>query len=306
MMQAIELEKAPFYPLDESNSADPVSVVKARAGDFERVYPLFEDFGISRITKEDWRHLFARNWDSSEDYYGYVLDQGGDVKGFLGLIFSERIINGHREKFCNMTSWTVKQESRGHSLQLLLEALKLGNCTFTNFTPSVGVASILRKLGFTELEAGAQVLLPVPGFSLVRTSYSALLDIDEIGKRLSETDRKIFTDHRGFNCRHLLISDGEEYCYLVLKNRSYKRLPFARVQYLSNPELFASSIDALRTNLCWRLKVAGLIVENRYVDGRTFSYSKAYPQQCPTFFKSVSVSARDIDTLYSEMILLHD
>lgn len=165
---------------------------------------------------------------------------------------------------------------------------------------------MLKKLGFTELESSEQILLPVPGFSSARTSYRCLVDLDEIGERLSEKDRKIFTDHRGMDCRHVLISNAEKYCYLIVKNRSYKRLPFARVHYLSNPELFASGIDALRMNLCWRLKVAGLIIDSRYVGGRAFVYSRAYPQQCPTFFKSESVSASDMDTLYSEMVLLHD
>ena len=306
MMQAIELEKTPVDSSGAFDSANAVKIVKARGDDFERVYPLLQDFGISRITKDHWRLLFTRNWDSPQDYCGYLLEQGGEVKGFLGLLFSERTINDRRETFCNMTSWMVKQESRGHSLKLLLEALKLKDCTFTNFTPSTGVASILKRLGFVELQANEQILLPVPGFSYERTSYRCLVDLDEIRERLHETDRKVFADHRKLDCRHVLISDGEEYCYLIVKNRSYRRLPFARVHYLSNPELFVASIDALRTNLCWQLKVAGLIVESRYVDGRTFSYSRAYPQQCPTFFKSERVSARDIDTLYSEMILLHD
>jgi hypothetical protein len=306
MMQTIELEEAPFEHRGGLNSANTVKVVKAHPDDFERVYPLLQDFGISRLTKDHWLRLFTKNWDSAEAHCGYLLEQGGEVKGFLGLLFSERTIKGRLEKFCNLTSWMVKQESRPHSLQLLLEALKLRDCTFTNFTPSTGVASILKKLGFIELQSSEQILLPVPGFSYQRTSYRCLVDLGEIQERLSEADRKIFTDHRDLDCRHVLISDGEKYCYLILKTRSYKRLPFARVHYLSNPELFASSIDALRTNLCWRLKVAGLMVENRYVGGRAFSYSRNYPQQCPAFFKSDSVGPGDIDTLYSEMILLHD
>jgi hypothetical protein len=250
--------------------------------------------------------LFTTNWDSPENHCGYLLEHDGEVKGFLGLLFSERTVHGGLEKFCNMTSWIVKQEARGHSLKLLLEALKLKDYTFTNFTPSHDVATILQKLGFTELQGSEQILLPVPGFSYARTSYRCVFDIEEIGRRLNDVDRKIFTDHQGFNCRHVLVSEGDRYCYLIFKNRVYKRLPFARVHYLSNRELFASSIDSIRTNLCWRLKVAGLMVNSRYVDGQGFSYSRPYPQQCPTFFKSGSLRASDIDTLYSEMILLHD
>lgn len=134
-MQAFVLQKAPAALQVGSDSANAVKIAKARIADFERVYPLLQDFGISRITKDHWRRLFTRNWDSPEDYCGYLLDQDGEVKGFLGLLFSERTINGRLEKFCNMTSWMVKQESRGHSLQLFLEALKLKDCTFQTSRP---------------------------------------------------------------------------------------------------------------------------------------------------------------------------
>src|ERR1700741_4322918 len=109
-MQVVELLRAP-----EAIAAqvDGVTIEKAFPDDFERVYPLFEDFGISRLTRNHWHRLFTKNWDSTEDYCGYLLEQRGEVKGFLGLIFSERPINGGREKFCNMPSWTVKQEARG-------------------------------------------------------------------------------------------------------------------------------------------------------------------------------------------------
>src|SRR6476659_5760308 len=120
-MQAIELEKAEVDSRGAFNSANAVKILKARGDDFERVYPLLQDFGISRITKDHWRRLFTKNWDSPFDYCGYLLEQGSEVKGFLGLLFSERTINGRRETFSNMTSLMVKRESRGHSMQLLLE-----------------------------------------------------------------------------------------------------------------------------------------------------------------------------------------
>jgi hypothetical protein len=118
-------------------------------------------------------------------------------------------------------------------------------------------------------------------------------------------DRAIFDDHRSF-ARHVLISSQNDYCYLVFKNRVYRHLPFARAHYVSNRPLFREAVDSVRHKICWRLKVAGLMIDERYLGDGNFNFSSSYPPQGPAFFKSGTVSGNDIDTLYSEMILLHD
>src|ERR1041385_5631266 len=139
-----------------------LTIQKAVSDDFERVYPLFEAFGDTQIPKESWQKIFAPPWKSPEDFCGYLLLENNDVRGYLGLIFSERLIDCKPEKFCNMTSWVVRQEFRSHSMLLLLESLKLKNYTLTNFKASPTVATLLNKLGFTSFPLDQIVLLPFP------------------------------------------------------------------------------------------------------------------------------------------------
>ena len=282
-----------------------LTVEKATGSDFERVHPLLREFDVPRLTREDWRRLFTSNWKSPEDFCGYLLLSDGRVEGFLGLLFSTRTINGKTEKFCNMTSWIVRDQYRSQSLRLLLEALKLKDYTFTNFTPSPTVSRILRQLGFTELKTNERILFPALNGSAGRSKYQCCLGLETIRGELSKADRAIFDDHRNLPCRHLLVSSDDDYCYLVFKNRMHRRLPFARAQYVSNGRLFKEAAGSVRNQICWKLKVAGLIVGDRYLNSASLSYSRSYPEQCPTFFKSSTVAERDIDTLYSEMILLH-
>lgn len=281
-----------------------VTIERATAADFERVYPLLLDFDIPRFTKDHWQRIFNNTWHSPEDYCGYVLFQDGEVKGFLGLLFSRRLIGGRSEKFCNMTSWIVREECRSQSLRLLLELMKLKDYTLTNFTASQTVAAVLRKLGFSELDTTHQILFPNP--AALRSKASCYVDADQIREQLSEQDRAIFDDHHQLDCRHLLIASADDYCYLILKNKVHRHLPFARIHYLSNQQLFLKTIDAVRTQVCLRLRVAGLLVDQRYLSEQQFGYSQLYPQQCPAFFKSSTVTADQIDTIYSEVILLHD
>lgn len=302
--QAVEVLNSKEH--SQARQMPSVVIEKAVASDFERIYPLLLEFKVPGINREDWRRLFTSNWKSPEDFCGYLLLVNSEVKGFLGLLFSTRTINGRLEKFCNMTSWIVRNEHRNQSLRLLLEGLKLPGYTFTNFTPSPNVAAILRKLGFTELKTSEQILFPNPSAVLDNSKYRSIFDLEDVRARLSESDRTIFDDHRHLPCRQLLIASENDYCYLVLKNRAHRHLPFARVHYVSNRKLFREVIEAVRNKICWKMKVAGVILNENYLDGARFNYSRAYPQQCPVFFKSGTVGENDIDTLYSEMILLHD
>jgi hypothetical protein len=293
------------HPLTQT-LADGVRIEQAVSEDFERVYPLLLEFNIATISKDDWRRLFTPNWPSPEDFCGYLLLANGEVKGFLGLLFSRRTINGRAEKFCNMTSWIVRDDSRSQSLRLLTELLKLKDYTVTNFTASKTVAAILPKFGFTELPTSQQLLFPIPSAVLGRSKFRCSFDREEIRSRLDQSDRDIFDDHTQLDCRHLVITSGDQYCYLVVKNRVYRHLPYARVHYLSNRALLAEALDSVRTKICWRLRVAGLMVDERYLDGHSFRYAKPLGPACAAFFKSSTSTKNDIDTLYSEMILLHD
>ncbi|MFN2512396.1 MAG: hypothetical protein ABR568_13390 [Pyrinomonadaceae bacterium] len=290
----------------EQNLGNLITIEKAVGEDFERVYPLLLEFNVPGITREDWLRLFTNNWRSSEDFCGYLLLGDGEVKGFLGLLFSTRTINGKREKFCNLTSWIVREQYRNHSLRLLLEALKLQSYTITNFTPSNTVAAILKKVGFTEMETAHRILFPIPSAFMGHSNHRCVFDLENIRHELNERDRAIFDDHCHLPCRHVLISSENDYCYLVFKNKVHRHLPFARSHHVSNRPLFRSAIDSVRNKICWKLKIAGLMVDERYLGGSRFKYSSEYPQQCPAFFRSATVGHDDIDTLYSEMILLHD
>jgi len=282
------------------------TIKKAVSEDFERVYPLLRSFGNSSISKEDWKRIFDNPWKTTEDFCGYLLLKDGNVKGYLGLIFSRRTLDDKTEKLCNMTSWIVDEDSRSTSLLLLLELLKLKDYTLTNFTASPTVATILKKLGFKEFHVDQRVLLPIPQFALPRRRNRCDFDLQVIRTKLGGNDLTIFDDHQGLKCLHLLLESDNSYCYVVLKKTKRKNLPFAKVHYLSNVNVFHQSMDSLVANICVHFRVFGVMVDERYIQGRKFRASMKYPHQRKAFFKSNSVANENrIDTLYSELVILH-
>lgn len=281
------------------------TVEKATSKDFERIHPLLLRFNVPRITKADWRKIFTNHWDAPEGFCGYMLLKNGTAKGYLGAIFSRRVIDGEVEKFCNMTSWIVDKDCRGQSLALILELLKLKQYTITNFTPSRNVSAILQKLGFTPIETQQQLVPTVPSLVLKKGDYRCEFDLAVISKKLNDEDLRIFRDHQNFDCEHVLILSGDDYCYLLVKKVYRRRLPFANVHYLSNLTLLASAMDSVKLKICLNLQVVGLVVAERYLNGHQFKHARKYPIEHAAFYKSAKLSPGKIDTLYSEMILLH-
>lgn len=282
-------------------------IERATTEDFERVYLLLLKFNATDISKEEWRKLFTKHWKSPEDFYGHIIVKDGEVKGFLGLIFSNRIFNGEVYKFCNITSWIVDEDCRSQSLFLLLEMLKLKNYTFTNFTASNAVAAVLVKLGFKEFEVNQQVLLPAPNLFLRGGGYSCEFDLQKIREQLNENERTIFDDHRNLGCEHLLLKSNNGYAYVVLKKTQRRNIPFAKVHYLSDAEHFVGGIEKFIIRVCRRLKIFGVMVDERYLGDYKIGKSIRYRHQRKAYYKpsSEALEAAQIDTLYSELVVLY-
>jgi hypothetical protein len=283
------------------------TIVRAVTDDFERVYPQIQQCFEDSLAREEWKKIFANYWESPEDFCGYMLLKDGEVKGYLGLLFSNRNINNKIEKFCNLTSWCVNQECRSRSLPLLLEALKLKDYTFTNFTASPTVAAVLRRLGFTEFEVNQQVIFPIASFRFGPRECVCEFDPNKIRNSLSPGDRVIFDDHQHFNCEHLLLRSGSRYSYVILKRTWRKHLPFAKVHFLSDAGPFVAGIGKSMPKICLRLKVLGLMVDERYLGNHRLKRSVSYPHQRRAYFKpgSSALDSTQIDTLYSELVVLH-
>lgn len=56
--------------------------------------------------------------------FGYVLKDGNKIVGFLGTMFSERIINKKKYTYCNLHTWIVNESHRLSSYQLLLPVVE--------------------------------------------------------------------------------------------------------------------------------------------------------------------------------------
>ena len=282
-------------------------VRKATPEDFNMVYPLFARFKNPNLTQNDWQQLFNNCFENDEGFCGYLMEHNGDIVGYLGLLFSKRIIGGIEKKFCNLTGWVVKKEFRSKSLLLLFPALKMTDYVFTDFSPSREAQTILKKFGFNELESIVHISLPVISPHKLFFKKSVIFShTKDIQNELlsSEPLSKIFNDHLQFKCKHLLIKTKTGLCYIVYTKVRRKKIPVAQLHFISNPQVFSDYIDTIKVFLIRTQGVFIILIDSRFTMKRP-SFSIEHKLPIPRLFKSKSLSAREVDGLYSELIALN-
>ncbi len=242
-----------------------------------------------------------------------MLMDDEQVVGFVATTFSElATIRGEKAKrFCNMSSWIVKDAYRGQSLALLSNILARRGLTITNLSPTPQVLKICQKLGFKTLDKSERIILPSPAPALWR-NVEVLTDRRAIEGALRGEPLKILRDHQLPHNRHALVCAPEGSCHVVM-NRTWKtlkgklRLPMGRVHHVSAPDLFVRYLDRLdavgdRTHF----RVVALVVDELALGRRSIWHSIRRPGGPRTgAFRSDEVGEHDIDGLYSEAVLLN-
>ena len=280
---------------------------KAVAEDFEKVLPLLLEFDNPRPAREDWKQLFVDHWGIREGYFGYMLVDRDEVVGFLSTIFSHRSVNGKLRKFCNIGNWIVRWEYRSESARLLFPVLKTEACAITAFSASSEeVCLMLKKLGFKEIETKTSVILPRPAIGFSGRDHSIEFDKDAIRSRLGEKDLKIYNDHARFKAVHMVLKTKNGDCYIVANRTVRKKIfSFAQIHYIGDIDIFSKYIVRLSSTICLKLKVCGIILDRRYTEGRGIRNTVTLRRRYPALFRSELLGPGDIDSLYSELLVLN-
>ena len=288
-----------------------VAIREARADDFKHVYPLLVEFENPHLKTEHWRQLFIDHTGLQNGQFGWVLVDGDDVVGFVSTILSERTIRGEVVRLCNTSSWIVKPAYRAHSLALHAKVLADESVTVTNLSPTGQVLKLLEKLGFALMDKSERIILPVITPRTFMDRCEIITTPDAVQDSLNGENLRFFRGHQlSFN-RHVFLRAAEGDCY-VMMNRTLKtvggslRLPFARVHHIGAPEVFVRHLEKLVVRVAASLKVVAIIVDERMLQGAVPWHSFMRPGgERKAAFRSKSLTAKDIDGLYTEATLLN-
>lgn len=257
-----------------------------------------------RVRPCEWSDALLVPWTVGPPNHGYFLEADGGVVGAYLAYYSQRIIEGSPENFCNLGAWCVKGPYRAQGLRLLTTLIAQTGYHFTDFSPSGNVVALNRRLKFSDLDTSVTLLpnlptMPYRGGCRITSNHDQLLET------LSGSDLAIYLDHHNAAAaRHILILSGSEYCYVVFRRDRRKRIPaFASVLYVGNKQMFRRYAKELGGHLLTRYGIAATLVEDRVSGGRPRG-SRAIIQSRPKMFKSATLSESQIDYLYSELTCL--
>lgn len=278
-----------------------VQVRKANINDAENIVDLLEGFypGVPG----HWRKIFApRPWQTQEDFPGFVLDDDGKIVGFLGTIFSDHETAKGPLKICNFTSWYIDPNYRQHGLLLFMKAMKLDGVVWTNLSAAPHTYDFLKRAGFKALTDVKTYILPIPR---IRKIKHISLQLDITAKDLDDEKlQQIYNKHQGLYCKHVLIKNGTESCYCLIVTTRYKKLPLAKIYFISNPVLFKKVIKDVCLSLCLKLQVCYLMVEGDLLKETKITGSWRRPIFPPRLYKSDKFEKEEIPILCSEFFIL--
>jgi hypothetical protein len=256
----------------------------------------------ARVSVDQWMRAVSGPWAAERPNAGFMLLDGDSVVGVQLAIYSDRIVEGRRERFCNLAAWCVLPDYRLHGLRLLRAVLRQDGYHFTDLSPSGNVVGINEKLRFEHLDTTTALVPNLPWPTIPGRGHITE-DPEQIQRLLSDGDLELYRDHATTSAaRHIVLTRGTDHCYVVFRRDRRKNLPlFASILYVSNPPLFRAMARAFARHLLFHHGVLVTLAEERVVECRPWpSLRLRSPRR--KMFRSPSLTASQIDYLYSELV----
>ena len=279
---------------------DRVELLPIGPGDLTLVGEFLHHHLNPRLSAQEWAESIVPPWLVESPNHGFQLLREGEVVGVLLAFYSQRLVDGSVEDFCNLGAWCVLEDCRSHGLRLLRAVLAQPGYSFTDLSPSGAVVPLNRRLRFSSLDTDTVMITARPLPWPRRTRVVA--DPFVIAGALTGPDQVIFEDHRHARAaHHLLLRRGDRDCYVVFRRDRRKGVPaFASILYVSDRELFADSVSEVSRHLLLRHGVLCMLGELRVIGDRP-SRAHRLKTPRPKMFRSTRVGAGAIDYLYSEL-----
>jgi hypothetical protein len=255
----------------------------------------------ARLSAREWAAAVVPPWTVDDaPNHGFLLREDDRVVGVYLAFYSTRVIAGREERICNLAAWCVLESHRVHSVRLLRAMLGQRGYTFTDLSPSGNVVALNRRLKFADLDT-SQVLVPNLPWPVRRRGVRVVSRTDEIDRLLTGADLVRSRDHRAARAaRQLVLVEGDRTCHVVFRRDRRKQLPlFVSILHVSDRELFGRHQGLVFARLL-RHGALATLAELRVV-GDAPSRGRRLASPRPKMFRSETLSAGDIDYLYSEL-----
>ena len=220
----------------------------------------------------------------------------------MGMAFSKRVIRGAERRLCNLHTWWVHPDHRGHAVMMLAPVIRMRDRTITYFTPGDRVRGLLGPLGFRPVDMQLRVLLPVRA-----RDESVNVAVDEGVDAPDAEERRLMEDHRPYGVHHLRLRVGESACLVHYALVERYRFRYCHIHRVSDRDLFLEHEETVRSAIMRRHEVRAVALDMRLWRGQAFRRSFAMPPAGHGLFRPAQgddIHEEDIDHLYSDVTML--
>lgn len=257
-----------------------------------------------KFSSERWQSSLTHDWAAVRPNYGMQLREDGRLVGVFCAIYSDQVIDGKLEHFCNPHSWCVLESHRRHSINLVLHLVKQSGYHFTMFTPNPIVTQVFRGLKFQDLGNRQYLRFNLPSPRSLLPGSFAVSDPARVAERLSGQALRDFQAHRDIAwLKFAAFGTPSDTCFVIFKQTRWKRAPCAWIMHVSDAAAYERQGVLLRQHL---LLAHGMLTSR--VEARWFTRAPALAirttRMQPKLFKSATLDESRIRDLYSELMAL--
>jgi hypothetical protein len=245
-------------------------------------------------------HMRDRESPQGFPRYGFLLESGGKIVGVILTIFTAAGEGEARKVRCNVSSWYVEPEFRGHGSPMISQVFKYKNVTILNVSALVHTWPILKHQGYVRYSEGQMISVPAlqPGPLGVRVrAYDP-----SMAPRLRDADEAaLMAYHAGRGCLALVCEkDGVLTPFVFLKRPLKLGVSYVQLAYCRDTADFVRFAGPLGRHLLARgLPMAVLDAEGP-VKGLVGRFVK---DRVPKFYRGPD-RPRLNDLAYTEAVVL--
>jgi hypothetical protein len=246
-----------------------------------------------------WLRALRQPWAELPPNHGFMLKDGARIVGAIGAIYSDQIVQGRRERFCNINNWYVEPDFRRHSIVLLSKLLAQPRLHFTNLTPRSDLIDMFLALKFRYVDDGrVTYLLNTPHLS----TRKVLTGTTEIEAALPPADAKAFRDHA--SCPGLgqlaVGSASDGFTHVAFHRTVIRHVPCIAVLHVGAPHALVRSLPALRSHFLLRHRAPLTRIDARLLPERV-PLSIRLKRPPHNMYLSRTLGPSDISCLYTEL-----
>lgn len=282
----------------------PVRVMPIEAAHLDDVGRFLHENLNRRFSAERWTQSITHPWSAQAPNHGMQLLEGERIVGVFCAIYSDQVINGRVEHFCNPHSWCVLESHRRHGIGLILQLVRQKGWHFTMFTPNPKVTEVFRGLKFKDLDSRQWVTLNIPSPAALLPGRFAESRPDHIARRLKGVALAEFEAHRRIPWLNFTAFGTDDDAALAIhKPTHWKRTRCAWLMHVSDRGTFERQGHLLRSHLLLSHGFVTSRIESRWLDARP-PLSVAAVRTQPKLYQSGSLGDREIRDVYSELMSL--